>query len=219
MTNLILLNSGYFLVFLALAIREILWLRITITFGQSTLFTYSMLNRNYNIAFWNSLFVMVNIIQIIIIYRERQQLEIPEEVQDIYDTIFYTNTNRQFLYFWDQGKAGFVENKTIIKAGDIQKDLMLVLNGTAEVKRDATVIAQLERGQFIAEISYITGKTASADVVVKERLSYMIWDRETLDNLRKTKPAIMDKLDRILTLDMADKLTNNKGLVWVMLVK
>ena len=207
MTNLILLNSGYFLVFLALAIREILWLRITITFGQSTLFTYSMLNGNYNIAFWNFLFVMVNIIQIIIIYRERQQLEIPEEVQDIYDTIFHTNTNRQFLYFWDQGKAGFVENKTIIKAGDIQKDLMLVLNGTAEVKRDATVIAQLERGQFIAEISYITGKTASADVVVEERLSYMIWDRETLDNLRKTKLAIMDKLDRILTLDMADKLT------------
>ena len=207
MTNLILLNSGYFLVFLALAIREILWLRITITFGQSTLFTYSMLNGNYNIAFWNSLFVMVNIIQIIIIYRERQQLEIPEEVQDIYDTIFHTNTNRQFLYFWDQGKAGFVENKTIIKAGDIQKDLMLVLNGTAEVKRDATVIAQLERGQFIAEISYITGKTASADVVVEERLSYMIWDRETLDNLRKTKLAIMDKLDRILTLDIADKLT------------
>ena len=207
MTNLILLNSGYFLVFLALAIREILWLRITITFGQSTLFTYSMLNGNYNIAFWNSLFVMVNIIQIIIIYRERQQLEIPEEVQDIYDTIFHANTNRQFLYFWDQGKAGFVENKTIIKAGDIQKDLMLVLSGTAEVKRDATVIAQLKRGQFIAEISYITGKTASADVVVKERLSYMIWDRETLVNLRKTKPAIMDKLDRILTLDMADKLT------------
>ena len=101
MTNLILLNSGYFLVFLALAIREILWLRITITFGQSTLFTYSMLNGNYNIAFWNSLFVMVNIIQIIIIYRERQQLEIPEEVQDIYDTIFHANTNRQFLYFWD----------------------------------------------------------------------------------------------------------------------
>ena len=207
MTTLILLNLGYFLVFLALAIREILWLRITITFGQSTLFTYSMLNGNYNIAFWNSVFVMVNIIQIIIIYRERKQLEIPEEVQDIYESIFHTNTNRQFLYFWDQGKIGFVENKTIIKAGDIQKDLMLVLNGIAKVMRDKDVIAKLNRGQFIAEISYITGRTASADVVVKERLSYMIWDRAKLDNLRKTKPAIMEKLDRILTLDIAEKLT------------
>ena len=207
MTNLILLNTGYFLVFLALAIREILWLRITITFGQSTLFTYSMINGNYNIAFWNSMFVLVNIIQIIIIYRERKQLEIPEEVQDIYESIFHTNTNRQFLYFWDQGKIGFVENKTIIKAGDIQKDLMLVLNGTAKVMRGKDVIAKLKRGQFIAEISYITGKTASADVEVGEGLTYMTWDREILDNLRKTKPAIMEKLDRILTLDIAEKLT------------
>ena len=105
-----------------------------------------MLNGNYNIAFWNFLFFMVNIIQIIIIYRERQQLEITEAVKDIYDTIFHANTNRQLLYFWDQGKAGFVENKTIIKTGDIQKDLMLVLNGTAEVKRYGTVVAQLEGG-------------------------------------------------------------------------
>ena len=153
------------------------------------------------------MFVLVNIIQIIIIYRERKQLEIPEEVQDIYESIFHTNTNRQFLYFWDQGKIGFVENKTIIKAGDIQKDLMLVLNGTAKVMRDKDVIAKLKRGQFIAEISYITGKTASADVEVGEGLTYMTWDREILDNLRKTKPAIMEKLDRILTLDIAGKLT------------
>ena len=53
MTNLILLNLGYFLVFLALAIREILCLLVTIKAGQSTLFTYSILNANYNIAFWN----------------------------------------------------------------------------------------------------------------------------------------------------------------------
>ena len=81
---------------------------------------------------------------------------------------------------------------------------MLVLNGTAKVMRDKDVIAKLNRGQFIAEISYITGKTASADVEVGEGLTYMTWDREILDNLRKTKPAIMEKLDRILTLDMQE---------------
>ena len=207
MTNLLLLNLGYFLVFLALAIREILWLRLTITLGQSTLCTYSMLNGNYNIAFWNFVFVMVNIIHIIIIYRERQQLEIPEEVKDLYEDIFHSKTNREFLYFWNQGKADFIEDKKIISTGEIQKDLMLVLNGSAEVNRNGETIANLERGQFIAEISYVTGKPASADVVVKNGLSIMNWHTITLDNLRETKPAIMEKLDRILTLDMADKLT------------
>ena len=98
MTNIILLNLGYFLVFLALAIREILWLRITITAGQSTLFTYSMLNGNYNIAFWNSIFVLVNIFQIIILYRERQEVEIPNEIRDLYDSIFHTILNGNFYF-------------------------------------------------------------------------------------------------------------------------
>ena len=121
MTNIIFLNLGYFIVFLAFAIREMLWLRITITAGQSTLFTYS------------------------------------------------------------------------------------ILNGKADVIRDNKKITTFERGQFIAEISCITGKLDSVDVVSPERLT--IWNRNNLDKFRKSKPATMGKLDSILTLDIAVKLT------------
>ena len=123
MTNIIFLNLEYFLVFLALAILEILWLRITITAGQSTLFTYS------------------------------------------------------------------------------------ILNGKADDMRLDKKIATFERGQFIAEINYITGKPASADFISPERLTYYIWNRNNLDKLRKSKPATMGKLDSILMLDIAGKLT------------
>ena len=83
---------------------------------------------------------------------------------------------------------------------------MLVLNGNAEVIRNDKKIATLERGQFIAEISYITGKPASADVLVSNDLTYYVWNGKILKDLRKTHPAMMNKLDRILTLDMAGKL-------------
>ena len=108
---------------MALAIREILWLRITITAGPSTLFTYS------------------------------------------------------------------------------------ILNGKADDMRLDKKIATFERGQFIAEINYITGKPASADVISPERLTYYIWNRNNLDKLRKSKPATMGKLDSILMLNIAGKLT------------
>ena len=107
MTNIIFLNLGYFIVFLAFAIREMLWLRITITAGQSTLFTYS------------------------------------------------------------------------------------ILNGKADVMRDDKKIETFERGQFIAEISCITGEPVSADVVSPERPTYYIWNRNNLDKLRKSKSATM----------------------------
>ena len=97
--------------------------------------------------------------------------------------------------------------KKVITAGDTQADLMLVLNGKADVVRVGEKNATLERGQFIAEISYITGKPASADVVTQGSLTYYVWDHNILDKLRKSKPVTMGKLDSILTLDMARKLT------------
>ena len=51
----------------------------------------------------------------------------------------------------------------------------------------------------------ITGKTASADLIAKDELSYMVW-RKTLEKMRITKPAIMENMDRILTLNMVGKL-------------
>ena len=83
---------------------------------------------------------------------------------------------------------------------------MLVLNGNAEVIRNNKKIAILERGQFIAEISYITGKPASADVMAVDDLTYYVWNGKILKDLRKAHPAMMNKLDCILTLDMAGKL-------------
>ena len=99
-----------------------------------------------------------------------------------------------------------VDNKTLISQGETQENLMLVLNGTAEVIRNDKKIATLERGQFIAEISYITGKPASADVLVSNDLTYYVWDKKSLSELRKKNSNIMRKLDHILTLDMAGKL-------------
>ena len=58
------------------------------------------------------MFVLVNVIQIIILYRERQELEIPEEIQDLYKTIFHTKSHREFLNFWEQGKLHHVDKKS-----------------------------------------------------------------------------------------------------------
>ena len=129
------------------------------------------------------------------------------EIKDLYDKIFYTKSNREFLKFWDKGKVCQIENDNLINIGDTQSDLMLILNGQADIMRNGDKIATLGRGQFIAEISYITGNPVSADVIAKGELLFYNWDRDTLSKLRKTSPMIMAKLDRIITLDMASKLT------------
>ena len=43
--------------------------------------------------------------------------------------------------------------------------------------------------------------------IAQDELLFYTWNRDTLEKLRKSNPVIMGKLDRILTLDMAGKLT------------
>ena len=205
--EIIIVNLSYSLTFVALAIREIYWLRIILTIAQFGQLAHAYLRLDYSKGFWTTIFVIINIIQIVILYLDRRDLPIPEEIKDLYDNIFHTNSRREFLKFWDGGKVCQLENETVIKAGDTQADLLLILNGKANVMREGKKIATLERGQFIAEISYITGNPASADVVAQDDLLFYTWSRDTLNKLRKSNPATMGKLDRILTLDMAGKLT------------
>ena len=204
--DIIFLHCSYLLTLLALSIRGILWLRIVLTVSQFGHLINAYMNDDINKGGWTIIFIIINLVQIMIIFRERRELFIPEQIRDLYENIFHTKTSREFLHFWDKGELMHVDNKTLINQGDNQENLMLVLNGTAEVIRNDKKIATLERGQFIAEISYITGKPASADVLVPNDLTYYIWDKKSLSELRKKNSNIMQKLDHILTLDMAGKL-------------
>ena len=164
-SGLLLLNLGYGLMFIALAIHEILWLRCTLTFAQVTLCIYNIfVSNNYNIAFWMCLFVIVNTIQIVRIINERRPRFIPEELIALYDGIFSELTSKEFLYFWNMGTLKEVTDEYFIRSGQTQENLLLVLDGISCVEFDGKKIAFLDRGSFIAEISFLTGEPASADV-------------------------------------------------------
>lgn len=205
--DVIIVNAAYFLTFTALAVREIYWLRIILTLAQLGQLTHAYMNVDFSKGIWTCIFITINIYQIVMIYLNRRELAIPEEIRDLYENIFHTQSNREFLNFWDMGRVCQIEKGSLIKAGDMQSDLMLILNGKADVIRDGKQVVTLERGQFIAEISYITNNPVSADVMVNDELLFYTWSRDTLEKLRKSSPIIMAKLDRILTLDMAGKLT------------
>ena len=133
-SGLLILNLGYSLMFIALAIHEILWLRCTLTFAQATLFIYNIfISSNYNIAFWMCVFIIVNTIQIVRIINERRPRLIPDELKDLYDGIFTELTSKEFLYFWNMGTLKEISNDYFIYTNVTGKQL--IYN-----KKDATLL-------------------------------------------------------------------------------
>ena len=120
--SIIILNIGYALTFIALAIREVLWLRTTLTAAQISLFTYHyFFIDNLYAAFWTAIFIIVNTYNIIKILLERRPKMIPEEIRDLYDGIFESLTSSEFLYFWNMGTIKSVNDKYLIRSGEHQK--------------------------------------------------------------------------------------------------
>ncbi|GAB4376922.1 MAG: hypothetical protein Kow0042_23810 [Calditrichia bacterium] len=202
----LLLNVGYALMLVALAVHDILWLRSILIAAQLSLFSYAIAAGNTNVAFWNFLFFCINIWQIIRLLKERQSIELPGELQDLYQNVFSAMRKREFLYFWHMGSIKSVRDVFLIRQGHHQSELSLILQGTVEVIKNGKVIARLSRGSFIAEMSYLTGEPASADVRASEEVQYISWKQEKLRGLNKLNPDLLIKIQNILGRDLADKI-------------
>jgi len=203
-------HVGYIFTFLAISIRDVLWLRCVLAVAQTLLFIYAIsyppLNPRYDVAIWNSIFFIVNLYYVISIYKERQPLPIPNSISDIYLNIFSQFSSREFIRFWNLGNDIHKSSDIIVKDGEEQDSLILIISGTAIVAKDNKKLATLSRGSFVAEMSLITGKPAMADVVCSNNFTYRCWDRSVLAKMENRNQNIWIKLQYILTRDLSSKI-------------
>ena len=206
----IVIHLAYLITFVALAIRDVLFLRIVLSFANllQVIYQYGF-NENPDIAAWNALFLTVNILQVIKLMKERAPVKLPDDIEDIYRTKFSDMTHREFLYFWSLGKQKEVSDDSIIKEGEYQKNLFLILSGNASVSRDERVIATLHRPEFVGEISFITREPASANVAANGKLYYIEWNQDELRRLKTKNSTFWTKLNQCLGEDLAKKIKHN----------
>ncbi len=200
------IHAGFALMLVAQAIRNILLLRTTLILAQGIFIAYGVISRNYSVAVWNALFILINIYQAFVLLQQRKPVTLPADIQDIYENVFSEMSRREFLYFWQTGTIFERRRGRIIERGRHQDQVLLILEGEAQVIRDRREIAVLQRGDFIAEMSFLTGEPASADVRSRRELTCIAWSRETLVNLKKLNHQLWSKLQHVLSKDLVGKM-------------
>ena len=218
--GLFFLNVGFILNFIALAFREILWIRILLTLGYLLRFLYqyfyninsvyidglTFTPRDYSV-FWMIVFVNVNLFQIIRIVNERRKRYIEPKIVDLYKSIFKNFTTYEFLFFWKIGKLSYANTgDVIISEGDYSNSIRLILTGKVKISKSNKNITYLSRGHFVGEISHVTNEPAIADVIADGEVSYMQWTNKQLNELKKNNRSFWTKIQNILLLDMIEKI-------------
>lgn len=205
---LYLVHFGYVLQLFALLARDVLWLRGILVAAQSVLAFYAWLRGPEFLpyVFWNVLFVAINVYWVARLLRERAAVKLPEELRATYEKHFAALAPPEFLRLWREGQRRTARDTQLIREGTRPEALYFLLEGTVSVRRNGQPVALLAPGNFLAEMSLLTGETTTADVVAQGAIAYMAWPAEQLARLRQRNPMLWSKVQSVLGHDLVEKI-------------
>ena len=89
-----------------------------------------------------------------------------------------------------RAKAGDV----LVREGDAGNDLMLLLDGTANVQRDGRTLNTMGPGEYFGELSLLDGQPRSADVVAASEARVLTVDHPAFEQILANEPSLAQKI-------------------------
>jgi hypothetical protein len=194
---------------LSYSVKDMLWLRCLTVVAALCLLPYYYVQPvplTAAIA-WNLIFIGINLIQIVILLRERRPVTLTEDQQRLYELAFRSVTPREFLKLldlacWEEAAVGQI----IVRKGQDIDRMMVIHSGSASIRCEERTVAELRPGHFVGEMSFITGEQTCADVVASETLRYVSWSKDSLRCLLEDRPQLKVALQYAIGVDLVSKL-------------
>ena len=194
----------------AYLVKDILWLRVLTTFAcvAGIIFNYNVHSTPlWVVIYWNLLFLVINLVQIAIIMKERREVSFTEEEKELYETLFKNFAPFEFMKLLRVGNWLEAKKDEVLAVEDKElANVMLIYNGIVGVEADGQLLTQLKDGSFIGEMSFITGGAASATVRAVEPTRYLAWSKADLGRLFQRNPSMRFAMQTVLSTDLTKKL-------------
>ncbi|MDT2083647.1 MAG: cyclic nucleotide-binding domain-containing protein [Planktomarina sp.] len=203
----ILVHVGAFLFLLAYLVRDQILLRGLIILGTIfyIIYYFFMETPLWSALLWNSSFVVINLIMIVVIYSDRASFVMTEREKKLYQ-VFTTLSPGEFkkllkIADWFDGSS----EEQITTEGEIPECLYFIIDGEALITRDDKKFL-VGPNVFIGELAYLIKKPATATVKLTEKVVGISWKTSSLTKLLASNPQMKIAFDGLLNQDLAAKL-------------
>ncbi|WP_298301784.1 cyclic nucleotide-binding domain-containing protein [uncultured Erythrobacter sp.] len=151
-------------------------------------------------------FVAVNAARLYQLWARARGGSMTREEQELFDHVMRiedpSKQNRlRDLMQWRDVEAGEV----LIEQNQIDPPLIYIATGRASIKRDGQLVNECGAGEFVGEISHISGEGASATVAVVLPMRMAQLDRDALAQLTQSLPEIGRAVDSAFNRSLAVK--------------
>lgn len=156
--------------------------------------------------FWTALFAAATGVSLILARtRDRQGAMGRDERQLMEDVLRVQDPRGQArlrdLIAWRDAAAGEV----LMRQGQVAPPLIYVASGRARIEVDGRTVGTCGGGDFLGEMSIVSGDTASASAIVAEPARIARFDREALLRLATAMPELSRAFDHALNRGLAAK--------------
>lgn len=208
-------HFAYVLLIVSMMMRNMNWLRFFAIMAGSISAIFYFTISDLVSMFWESMFTLVNLAQFVILQVENRRGRFSDDEAMFIDACM-SGVERAYA-------------RRLVKLGawiEVQKDvtlftedtcpghLMFIVSGTAKVTRDGREIGKVKPGDFLGEMSYLTGQNATATVVTAEPMRYLAFERRILKLHLDKSPEVRHALESSFNRNLVHKLanTNQKSL-------
>ncbi len=194
----------------AYLLKDMLWLRVLTIASCFAGIAFNYLvpaTPLWTVIYWNVLFVIINVVQIAIIIKERTGVDFTEEEKELHETLFKNFAPFEFMKLMRIGHWRVAQEGEVLATEKHPLDaIMLIYNGAFTVDSNGKEIARLKDGNFIGEVSFITGGAASATVRALTPTRYIAWPKVAITGLLNRNPSMRVAMQSLLSTDLSKKL-------------
>ncbi|OGU56692.1 MAG: hypothetical protein A2X64_09390 [Ignavibacteria bacterium GWF2_33_9] len=195
-------------------IKNMIWLRIVMIFGALFEIIFFLLVGSEDliiVIFYCTIWILVNVIQLYILIKDRLSLHFNENELLIYNLSFYSLSKVNFRKLLNISKlVNYKENTVVIEEGIESNQLIFISKGVAVVDMNGQTTAFISAGNFIGEMSFISHELTSAKVTTLTPVELLVWDRDGLAHLFTKHPEIEEGLKTVFNHDLVKKLSKMK---------
>lgn len=205
------INVAYALYVVATLPRHIIPLRATLILASTAFVVYGLIDDNSSVIWWNAAFGVAQLVQLIRAVRARGRAELNATERAIHAKRFSSMTERDFLLFWSVGEQRAAPDEELMRQGEPNEQLALILEGSAAVIVDDIEVAQRGPQTLLGEISFLTGAPASATVQLSHDAVIRWWTHESVEALTRAEPTLGSALQNVFARELSRKVTSPAG--------
>jgi hypothetical protein len=198
----------YLLLIISMLMRRMAWLRaLAIASGLAKIVYRGFFVFDPVSVVWEVIFVAVNIGQLLILWYYERHHAFEEHQKHFVSSMPPDIERHSIKRLLELSTTREIEAGTLLTTeGQPVPELIFVSKGVAVVEKQGAAVAACGPGDYVGEMSFLTGRPASATARAFKPMTVVVFDQEKLKAAIDSDPGIRRAMEASLNLNLVGKL-------------